>query len=122
MKVSHVVLHWRVCNKFGCGNLSPNPRCDSCTAQAEAKRGTAAQRGYLSRGHIRFRRAVLRRDKLCVLCKQSESTDADHFPLDRRTLILRGQNPNDPAHGRGLCSPCHKRETAARQPGGWNAR
>ncbi|TDE02854.1 hypothetical protein E1269_21390 [Jiangella asiatica] len=50
------------------------------------------------------------------------STDADHHPLSRRELIAAGLNPDDPKHGRGLCSLCHKRSTAKHQPGGWNAR
>jgi 5-methylcytosine-specific restriction protein A len=46
---------------------------------------------------------------------------ADHWPLSRRQLAAQGMNPNDPKHGRGLCTPCHSRETARDQPGGWNA-
>ena len=116
-----MVLRWRICNKPGCPNLTPHPRCDACSAKAEAKRGTAAQRGYSGLAHARFRRAVLRRDRVCVLCHALPSTDADHYPLDRRALVRRGADPNNPDHGRGLCGPCHKKETALRQPGGWNA-
>jgi len=36
-------------------------------------------------------------------------------------LISQGLNPDDPKYGRGLCSPCHSKETAEHQPGGWNA-
>jgi 5-methylcytosine-specific restriction protein A len=49
------------------------------------------------------------------------ATVADHYPLSRKELIDAGLDPNDPQHGRGLCKPCHDRETAQNQPGGWNA-
>lgn len=114
-----------------CPEIVPSGRCDPCQGQAEQRRGTAAQRGYSGRGHDSFRNGVLRRDPLCVCTEQSHghgprcftpSTDADHHPKDRNELVRLGLNPNDPKHGRGLCSPCHKRETAANQPGGWNRR
>ncbi|WP_228637251.1 hypothetical protein [Microtetraspora sp. AC03309] len=46
---------------------------------------------------------------------------ADHWPLDRRELVRRSLDPDDPKHGRGLCKSCHDGSTAQRQPGGWNA-
>ncbi|MER7155437.1 holin, partial [Streptomyces lydicus] len=48
------------------------------------------------------------------------SAHADHYPLSRRELVARGDDPDDPRHGRGLCGPCHSSETAQHQPGGWN--
>lgn len=114
-------MAWRVCTTPTCPNLTPRGgRCGDCAREADARRGNATERGYATRGHRVFRIKVLRRDKACVLCG-APATEADHYPLDRRTLVLRGENPNDPRHGRGLCGPCHKQETAARQPGGWNA-
>ncbi len=105
-----------------CPQIVPSGRCPACAGAAEARRGTATQRGY-SRPHEAFRRAVLARDPVCKMDGCDEpSTDADHFPLDRATLTLRGLNPNDPAHGRGLCGTHHKQETARLQPGGWNRR
>lgn len=112
-------MSWQVCNVPGCPNLTQERRCEGCERAADARRGTAHQRGYGGR-HVMFRRKVLRRDKACVLCG-SPASEADHWPLDRRTLVLRGLDPNDPAYGRGLCSPCHKAETSVRQPGGWAA-
>jgi 5-methylcytosine-specific restriction protein A len=47
------------------------------------------------------------------------STVADHWPVDRRELVARGMNPDDPSGGRGLCASCHGKETAIHQPGGW---
>jgi 5-methylcytosine-specific restriction enzyme A len=113
----------KVCSTPRCPNLVESGRCDDCKGKAEQRRGTAAQRGYTSAGHRRFRRAVLRRDPLCVLCS-APSTVADHWPRSRRELVEQGLNPNDPAAGRGLCASCHGRETAANpdQRGGWAAR
>ena len=114
----------RVCSTPGCPNLTTKSgRCDTCQAQADARRGTPAQRGYGTPHRRRFRPQVLARaDYLCELCRRNVATVADHWPLDRRTLVQRGLDPDDPRHGRGLCKQCHDRETASTQPGGWNSR
>jgi len=65
---------------------------------------------------------VLKRNPVCVICKRAPATEADHYPLDRRTLVLRGLDADDPQYGRGLCKPCHSRSTSVNQPGGFNAR
>lgn len=120
-----------VCPTAGCPNTTTGGRCPACKARADRVRGTATQRGYTGRGHRFFRRAVLRRDPLCVCTNTSHghgtqcgqpATDADHHPVSRRDLVAAGLNPNDPARGRGLCGPCHSAETAAHQPGGWHQR
>ena len=68
-----------------------------------------------------FRRPALRRDPACACDDQAHghavpcgtpSVHADHHPLDRRELIRRGLDPDDPAHGRGLCQPCHSKHAA----------
>lgn len=111
-----------VCTKPGCPTLvAGGGRCDDHRRQADRARGSSTERGYGHRHQTRFRRGVLRRDRICVLCKSAPATDADHWPADRRTLELRGEDPDDPKHGRGLCGPCHKQQTALLQPGGWNA-
>lgn len=112
---------WRVCNVPGCPNLAQAPRCEDCESEADRRRGTAAQRGYTSKGHKMFRLKVLRRDKVCVLCNTAPATEADHYPVDRRTLVLKGEDPNNPRFGRGLCAHCHSAQTAKHQPGGWAA-
>lgn len=94
-------------------------RCLTCRRAADAIRGSASERGY-GQAHRVFRRAVLRKHPLCVLCGAA-STVADHWPMSRRELVAAGLNPNDAQHGRGLCEDCHNRETARHQPGGWNA-
>ncbi|MGN7137245.1 holin [Streptomyces pseudogriseolus] len=119
-----------ICTTPGCPEYTNGGRCTSCRAQAEARRGTATQRGYGTSHRRRFRTAVLARDPNCVCTDTSHGHDnpcdqpsrhADHWPKDRRTLVASGHDPDDPRHGRGLCGPCHSRETAAHQPGGWAA-
>lgn len=121
----------RVCTTAGCPELVDKGKCDDCKDEAEARRGTAAQRGYTSRGHRVFRTAVLTRDPLCVCEDQDHghgtpclvaSVVADHYPDSRRDLIEQGRNPNDPNAGRGMCKPCHDKHTSTAQPGGWNQR
>lgn len=115
---------WKVCARPGCTELVPTgtSRCEGCCRAADRSRGTATERGYNSAGHRRFRRDVLRNDPICVVCRAAPSTVADHHPLSRRELIAADRDPDDPSAGRGLCKPCHDRETAKHQPGGWNNR
>lgn len=101
-------------------------RCDACRArqraEGDSRRGTARQRGYGREHETRFRAEVLARDPICVLCGRRPATVADHYPASRRQLLARGLDPNDPQYGRGLCRDCDPRQTATRQPGGWNRR
>lgn len=113
---------WRVCSKPGCPEFTDKGgKCDGCRSEAEQRRGSARQRGYGREHEQRFRPGVLARDPVCVLCGEAPSVHADHWPLDRRQLVHQGLDADDPRHGRGLCGPCHGKETAAAQPGGWNA-
>lgn len=80
---------------------------------------------------LRFRPGVLRKHPYCqcerpdhtwhpgFACPQP-STEADHWPIDKRALIARGLDSNDPQYGRGLCHRCHASATARHQPGGWH--
>ncbi|HWC35819.1 MAG TPA: hypothetical protein VG650_13460 [Mycobacteriales bacterium] len=97
--------------------ITTGNRCATCTAKRDKARGTATQRGYTSAGHQRFRKAVLARDPVCTICRRAWSTVADHYPISRRELEATGQNPNDPARGRGLCVTCHNRSTAIEHSG-----
>ncbi|MDX2749638.1 holin [Streptomyces scabiei] len=120
---------WRVCSVPGCPEFTQAGRCDEHRREAEAKRGTARQRGYGRQHETEFRPGVLAKHPTCVCtdtthghaapCRKP-SKHADHWPLDRRELVARGLDPNDPVHGRGLCGPCHSSETAQHQPGGWH--
>ena len=117
-----MAARWRTCTQPGCPTLVPAGagRCAACERAADARRGGARQRGY-GTAHERWRRQVLARDGLCVLCG-ARATDADHYPLSRRELVAAGLDPADPAYGRALCHSCHSRATAVHQPGGWAAR
>ncbi len=110
----------KVCNVPGCPTISDTPRCPAHTKAADKARGTATQRGYSGPRHRRFRRIILQRDPLCVLCG-AIATVADHYPISRRDLVAQGLDPDNPACGRGLCVRCHSKETAKHQPGGWAA-
>lgn len=112
----------RVCSVPGCPAIydGTRSRCPTHYREADKGRGTATQRGYTTRGHQSFRRAVLTRDPICVLCGLRQATIADHHPLSRKELLDLALNPNDPTRGRGLCKPCHDTETAHNQPGGWH--
>lgn len=114
----------RVCSVPGCPELYTGTATRCLYHETAAKQQHWARtKGYSTKGHrIRFRIGVLQRDPICVVCQVAQSTEADHYPLGRDELLTQGLDPDDPRHGRGLCSPCHKRETAAHQPGGWNAR
>ena len=112
----------RVCSKPDCPNLHDGRgMCPSCRARADKIRRPHGN-PYNTRGHQTFREAVLTRDPICVLCRKTQSTVADHYPLDRVDLIEQGLDPNDPKHGRGLCAGCHNRHTAHSKPAGWNDR
>lgn len=112
-----------VCSTPGCPELTDRAgRCDRCRREAEQRRPNFRQRGYGYKHEMRFRRGVLRRDRICVICRQAPATVADHWPRGRDELVLLGLDPDDPAYGRGLCESCHNRSTAERQPGGFNRR
>ena len=114
----------RPCVTDGCPGLVPagQSRCPDCQqkrdAQLRRRRDPMLHRHYNSPGHRRFRRKVLDRDRVCVLCG-SVATDADHWPMSLRDLLAAGLDPNDPGRGRGLCRSCHSRETMRLGQGGW---
>jgi 5-methylcytosine-specific restriction protein A len=108
----------RICTEADCPEYTDQGRCPEHRRQAEQRRGSAARRGYGTRHRSRFRRGVLDAQPVCVLCKRAPATEADHWPVDRRELVARGLDPDDPQYGRGLCKPCHSSETAVHQPGG----
>ena len=111
-----------VCTVSGCPEYTDGGRCAEHRAQADRARGTAAERGYSGRAWTRSRRAVLRRDPVCVVCQQKPSTVADHHPVSRRDLVAQAvTDPDAPHRMRGVCGPCHSTETARLQPGGWHA-
>ena len=113
----------KVCATPGCPQLTPRTLCNTCDRDLDKTRGSSAARGYGHKHRTLFRPKVLARaGHICELCKIAVATVADHHPLSRRELVEAGLNPNNPEHGRALCKPCHDRETARNQPGGWNQR
>lgn len=110
-----------VCTHPGCPVLTAQSRCDDHQRSADLARGTAAQRGYGGKAYRFARRVVLRRDAVCVICHDQPSTVSDHYPVSRKDLVALGvSDPDAPGRMRGVCAPCHGRETADLQPGGWN--
>lgn len=118
------------CSTPGCPELVAKGRCSGCAGEADKRRGTRQERGYSKAHATRFRPGVLRKNPLCVCTDMAHghgpeclapSTVADHHPMDKRELIARGLDDNDPRYGRGLCKACHDHHTARAQPGGWHA-
>lgn len=98
-------------------------KCPVCV-QRRATRPGASARGYGADHRNRFRAGVLDKHPNCVICLEdlvfTPTTVADHWPKTRRQLIADGQDPDDPANGRGLCKQHHDQHTARTSPGGWN--
>ena len=98
----------RFCAQPGCPALvergeSRCPQHQAARQQAyDARRGTAAERGY-DAAHRTWRAAVLARDPICKACGQERATYADHIiPLNQGGAKL------DLANGQGLCARCHQ--------------
>lgn len=111
-----------VCSTPGCPELTTTGgKCPECRSEADARRGSARQRGY-DGSWERKRATYLRRFPICALCG-GLSTVADHYPTSRRDLIaMRVPDPDADHRLRPLCASCHGVQTALHQPGGWNAR
>lgn len=115
------------CKTPGCsGTARPGkPTCGGCRTRSNrgegTRRGNPSQRGYGAGHRQRFRMGVLARDRLCRICKRRAAEVADHYPLDRKTLLKMKLDPDDPDYGRGLCTSCHNKHTASvpEQRGGW---
>jgi len=115
------------CKTPGCHNPARHkrPTCTQCRTRTnrdqDTRRGNPTRRGYGRRHRERFRAGVLIRDRLCRICKRKEAVEADHYPLDRKTLVKMGLDADNPEYGRGLCKSCHAHETASipEQRGGW---
>lgn len=104
-----------VCPTRGCPELTTGGPCAGCASARDAARGNSRERGYGKAHRQRFRVGVLARHPVCTLCHRAASVHADHHPLARETLVLRGLDADDPKHGRGLCASCHSSETARNQ-------
>lgn len=116
-------MGWRICGKPGCPTAydGDKSRCPEHLGKAKAAHWQDTK-VYKTAGHREFRRQVLERDPICVLCGVRAANIGDHYPKSRKELIDLGFNPDDPRFGRGLCRGCHNSQTATHQPGGWNNR
>lgn len=106
------------CNERDCGEVAVSGR-GQCLPHLRARdvaRGSSTQRGYNSAKHRRFRRLVLKRDPVCVVCTLRLATVADHWPQSKRALDELGLDSSHPDYGRGLCHQCHSKETGRLQP------
>jgi 5-methylcytosine-specific restriction enzyme A len=111
------------CTTPGCSGRAILGRCDRCRGRAHAnprtRRDTAAGRGYGSQWAKVIRPEYLLQHPRCVLCGRIADLP-DHYPVSRRRLVALGvPDPDADQYLRPLCRPCHKTETARRQPGGW---
>lgn len=117
------------CTRCGRPAKLGNSLCEKHLAQmranSDAKRGTSTERGYGARHEGKFRQGVFARyGTECVwafddtdhppLCGR-HATHADHYPIDRRTLVGMGHDPDDPQHGRPLCEYHHNKHTGQTQ-------
>lgn len=102
----------RECNESGCRELVVGSYCPKHEAKArkardeyfDAKRGTAAQRGYDARWR-RIRAAFLKAHPSCSRCP-NPSAEAHH------RVELRKGGTNEWSNLEALCKPCHSSHTA----------
>lgn len=101
------------CNAPRCSRLTAGRFCASHSKRAD-KRPHAAARGYDGRWR-QLRAMILRRDPICVMCRQAPSTDVDH-------VVAKAKGGTDEASNlAGLCHACHSRKTATVDSGFGNA-
>lgn len=101
------------CSTACCPELTHTRFCGIHTKDQERRerkrRGTTAERGY-GAAHKRWRKAILRRDPVCVTCegmgRTVVATVADHIvPMSAGGSRLLMSN------GQGLCKTCHDQKT-----------
>lgn len=98
----------KICAKPGCPELARSGSYCARHRPARTFQHTkkTAERGY-GGAHQRWRKAVLRRDPICVDClaagRATPATDADHIDGNPFNRALD--------NGRGLCRTCHNRRT-----------
>ena len=93
------------CSSPGCGQLVQQAHCETHRGSQERDRGTSTERGYGAR-HRRWRKMVLRRDPVCVMCEQDGRTTAATV-ADHIKPINHGGARFDLSNGMALCASCH---------------
>lgn len=108
----------RPCRNRSCGKTTTTKDgwCDRCRPVERARANVstperiARQRHYHTKAHQAWRREVLSRDPVCVVCHDALSTHADHK--------LRWYHQPEPyayaldsENGQGMCSTCHNRKS-----------
>jgi 5-methylcytosine-specific restriction endonuclease McrA len=91
------------------------PRLPSARRRDDSNRPSATERGYCTKAHRAWRRAVLTRDawqcRACGrVCANKREAQADHI-----VPIAQGGDRYDVANGQCLCIACHGRKTRGEQ-------
>jgi 5-methylcytosine-specific restriction protein A len=114
----------RTCTYQGCSIIVPKGRCEQHALQArqqqdretDARRPTAAQRGYDARWRI-VRDNQLQEFPLCALCeKKGRAISAecvDHIV----PIVAEVAGLYEPSNLQSLCHSCHSRKTASEDGG-----
>jgi 5-methylcytosine-specific restriction enzyme A len=100
-------------------------KCETHAAQVraelDARRGSAASRGY-NHAWRKFRAAYLGRHPLCRACQDggriTEAREVDHIV----PLKLAPDRKYDETNLQALCTPCHSAKTASEDGGFGKAR
>lgn len=104
------------CNYPNCPNLTHDRYCDEHKGQADAHRGTAAERGYDARWR-KYRKWFLKRNPLCVECLKEGRTEpatvVDHVTPHRGDMELFWDTSNHAA----LCLSHHNAKSARERKG-----
>lgn len=110
------------CTAPGCGVSIPRGRQSRCPKHAGHVRAQRDGWHSLYGGDWPRRRLeYLEAHPRCALCPRMARIP-DHWPVPLRRLLERGVvNPHHDRYLRPLCWPCHSRQTAKHQPGGFVA-
>lgn len=113
------------CTTPGCGSTTDSDRTGRCTTcltrqRRDLNRRRESQSELYGAQWPALRLDYLTRHPVCTLCPRQADV-ADHYPRGIRLLRKHGiLHPHLDRYLRPLCKQCHDRETARREPGGWN--
>lgn len=102
---------WRlVTSRSGRCEVHPKPKRPKDQRTSDARRGSAAARGYDSRWR-KLRNRFIREHPLCIHCK-AEGRTKEAEEVDHIIPLRQGGARLDPANLQSLCRRCHQRKTA----------